>query len=154
MRRKTKRIICIALTYTLFCLIAVLVKNFVDLKTEAQPLESSSEEKTDQEMEAAKEPVIQVVTPGTGHVVCIDAGHQQYADMKKEPIGPDATKKKPRVDVTNKGAEPYGSAPSQFIFYSALNATCTTGGCRRWDILWGWGCLRCGWSNHICGTGS
>ncbi len=98
MRRKTKRIICIALIYTLFCLIAVLVKHFVDLKTEAESLENISEKSTDQEMELTKEPVIKVVTPGTGHVVCIDAGHQQYADMKKEPIGPGATKKKPRVD--------------------------------------------------------
>ena len=98
MKRKTKRIICIALIYTLFCLVAVLLKGIVDIRSEAEPLENLEEESTVQEAELVTEPVIKVVTPGSGHIVCIDAGHQQRADMKKEPIGPEATKKKPRVD--------------------------------------------------------
>ncbi len=97
MKRKTKRIICIALIYTLFCLVAVLMINYVDIRTEAEPV-AELEESTEQESELVEEPVIKVVTPGTGHVVCIDAGHQQRADMKKEPIGPGASKKKARVD--------------------------------------------------------
>ncbi|SDH97807.1 N-acetylmuramoyl-L-alanine amidase [Pseudobutyrivibrio sp. 49] len=98
MKRKTKRIICIALIYTLFCLIAVLMKNFVDFRTEAEPLADIAEETTEEDTQTPTEPVIKVVTPGTGHVVCIDAGQQQTPDMKKEPIGPEATKKKPKMD--------------------------------------------------------
>ena len=36
-------------------------------------------------------------------IICIDAGHQQKANMNKEPIGPGASKKKAKVDGGTRG---------------------------------------------------
>lgn len=81
----------------LLCLVLIAWNYPITISADMVP---QSEESQDEKLQSADpEPVIEVVYPeAENHIVCIDAGHQQRADMGKEPIGPGATKTKAKVD--------------------------------------------------------
>ncbi|CBK75802.1 N-acetylmuramoyl-L-alanine amidase [Butyrivibrio fibrisolvens 16/4] len=94
---KNKRIcILISIMIALIILVVGLWNRTISVNPEpvsSQNFEVEQEnQKANLEISSEDNPKIQ------SHIVCIDPGHQQRADMKKEPIGPGATKKKPKVD--------------------------------------------------------
>ena len=82
----------------LLCLVLIAWKNY-PITISADMVPQSEESQNENLQNADPEPVIEVVYPeAENYIVCIDAGHQQRADMGKEPIGPGATKTKAKVD--------------------------------------------------------
>ena len=96
----------VTLMLCVVCLWMVVSKGSIKIAEDEVPLANSAQQKSPDEATDSltdDDVVIEITVDdekqdANGRVICIDAGHQKKANMKKEPVGPGASKMKAKVD--------------------------------------------------------